>query len=71
MYHQEWWDQVVVAADEHKLIPALVYRFDRQPTQCVVPLYAINPDFPRANDCKAVIDWFDFVMIVRETIASR
>jgi len=70
MYHQEWWDQVVVAADEHNLIPALVYRFDRQPTYCVVPLYAINPDFPSTNDCKAVIDWFDFVMIVREKIAS-
>jgi len=35
-----------------------------------VPLYAINPDFPSTNDCKAVIDWFDFVMIVREKIAS-
>lgn len=71
MYKNEWWDQVVTAADHASLIPALIYRYDRQPTQCVIPLYVINPELPRVNDCKAVVDWFDFVMLVRECLASN
>ena len=70
MYSNAWWDQVVAAAEHADLIPALVYRYDRQQTQCVIPLYAINPDLPRVNDCKAVVDWFDFVMLMRENLAS-
>lgn len=70
MYKNEWWDQVVFAADHANLIPALVYRYDRQQTQCVIPLYAINRELPRDTDCKAVVDWFDFIMIMRENLAS-
>lgn len=69
-YKPEWWDQVVAAAEHANLIPALVFRYDRQQTQCVLPLYAINEDLPRINDCKATVDWFDFVMIVRENLAA-
>lgn len=70
-FRQEWWEQVEHAAEKADLIPALVYRFDRQATQCVVPLYAINPDMPRTTECKATLDWFDFVMIMRENIVAR
>lgn len=66
----EWWDQVVAAAEHANLIPALVYRFDRQQVQCVLPLYAINDDLPRTNECRATVDWFEFVMLMRENLAS-
>ena len=40
-HRQEWWDQVCRAADQ-RLIPVLVYRFDRQETKFVFPLWAIS-----------------------------
>jgi Holliday junction resolvase len=69
-FKTEWWDQVVAAAEHANLIPALVYRFDRQQVQCVLPLYAINDDLPRTNECRATVDWFEFVMLMRENLAS-
>lgn len=69
-FKTEWWDQVVSAAEHANLIPALVYRFDRQQVQCVLPLYAINDNLPRTNECRATVDWFEFVMLMRENLAS-
>jgi len=37
---QAWWDQVCAAADAAKLLPALVYRFDRKPIAVRVPIEA-------------------------------
>ena len=68
--HRAWWDQVVAAGKANDLIPALVYRFDRAKTLCVVPLYAINPDLPRSTESRATMDWNDFVMVMRENLAS-
>ena len=69
-YRTEWWDQVTLASEKAGLIPALIYRYDRQQIQCVVPLYAINPEYPRTNEVKATVDWPDFVLIVRENILA-
>lgn len=70
-FKQDWWDQVVASSKKARLMPALVYKFDRQPIQCVLPLYAINTDYPEKYECKAIVDWLDFIMIVRENIAAR
>jgi len=37
----EWWQQACVAAAAASRLPALVYRFDRQPIACVIPVAAI------------------------------
>ena len=68
--HREWWDQVVAAATAHDLIPALVYKFDRQKTQCILPLYAINSDYPKNTNVRMTMDWEDFVMNVREELET-
>jgi len=69
-YRPEWWTQVTLASEKAGLTPALVYRYDRQQIQCVIPLYAINPEYPRTNECQAIVDWCDFVMIMRENIVA-
>ena len=40
-HRPEWWAQVCRAA-EQKRIPVLVYRFDRQETRFVFPLWAVS-----------------------------
>lgn len=68
--HQAWWDQVVAAGEANNLIPALVYRFDRAKTLCVLPLHAINSDYPKSTESRVTLEWNDFVMVMRETLAS-
>ena len=70
-FKSAWWDQVTLAAEKADLIPALVYRFDRQQVQCVVPIYAINPMYPQKNCSQATVSWVDFMMILREHIAAQ
>ena len=36
-----WWAQVEVAAKREGKIPCLIYRYDRKPDRCVVPLAAV------------------------------
>lgn len=35
-----WWDQACAAAKASNLIPSLVYRFDRRPIICRIPIQA-------------------------------
>tara|TARA_R110000822_G_scaffold91572_6_gene210990 strand:- start:331 stop:762 length:432 start_codon:yes stop_codon:yes gene_type:complete len=35
-----WWDQACAAAKAANLIPSLVYRFDRRPIVCRIPIQA-------------------------------
>jgi hypothetical protein len=41
-FRPEWWVQCKAAAAKHNAIPLLCYRFDRQPTRMVFPLFAVN-----------------------------
>lgn len=39
-----WWDQVCRAAKREQKLPALIYKYDRKPIRCVLPLAAIMHD---------------------------
>ena len=36
-----WWDQVEGAADLDGKIPCLIYKYDRKPLRCVIPLSSV------------------------------
>lgn len=55
----KWWQQVKVAAERMHKLPALIYKYDRQPIRCVVELQGI-----RCN-----ISFEDFCYLARETMA--
>ena len=38
---KDWWLQVQTAANREGKIPALIYRYDRKPIRCVIPLDAL------------------------------
>jgi len=40
-YKQAWWDQVLVSAGDD-FIPILIYKFNRKPIYCVVPLWVYS-----------------------------
>lgn len=69
-HRDEWWQQVVKAADAAMCEPVLIYKFDRQPVRCVVFLSAINPDYWGKEDV-ATIDFETWCMIVREGLADE
>ena len=39
-----WWEQVCKAANRENKMPALLYKYDRKPIRCVLPLAAIMPN---------------------------
>lgn len=41
VYKNEWWDQVVNSAGTD-LVPILIYKFDRKPIMCVLPIWLFN-----------------------------
>ena len=61
-----WWSQTCVAARREDKYPALIYRYDRQPIRCVVPMAPHH----WADDGYVVEMEFDaFCYLVRETMA--
>ena len=38
---KDWWLQVQTAANREGKIPALIFKYDRQPIRCVIPLDAL------------------------------
>tara|TARA_R110000772_G_scaffold31767_4_gene78103 strand:- start:31 stop:426 length:396 start_codon:yes stop_codon:yes gene_type:complete len=63
---KSWWAQTCVAARREDKYPALIYRYDRQPIRCVVPM---SP-FRWEDDGYVVEMEFDaFCYLVRETMA--
>ena len=69
-YREEWWQQVIKAADAAMCEPVLIYKFDRQPIRCVVFLSAINPHFWGKADT-ATISFETWCMIVREGLTDE
>jgi hypothetical protein len=72
----EWWDQAITAAQLAGNYPALLYRYNRQPVRCRIPLQAVidMPEFNAYSGSANPYDWryacevdFDtFCMICRE-----
>lgn len=46
-YKQAWWDQVLKSAGDD-FIPILIYKFNRKPIYCVVPMHLMF-DAPKDN----------------------
>ena len=43
VFKNEWWNQAVESAND-KLIPILIYKYDRKEIMCVIPNYLLNDD---------------------------
>ena len=75
-----WWDQVCAAANKAGKMPALIWKYDRLPVRCRVPIEAIrglSVYTPAAdkNECynwsyAADLDWETFMMVCRELLAD-
>ena len=60
-----WWEQVKVAAEREQKMPCLIYKYDRKPMRCVIPLAAlIDCD----HDYTAEVDFETFCYIAREAM---
>lgn len=59
-----WWAQTCAAASREKKWPALLYKYDRKPMRCVVPLSIFNGH----EDSDAVVetDFETFCYLARE-----
>ena len=60
-----WWQQVEVAAEREGKLPCLIYKYDRKPDRCVIPLYAVMD----GGEGKIETDFETFCFIVRELMA--
>lgn len=69
-FRDEWWAQVIKAADAAMCEPVLIYKFDRQPIRCVVFLSAINPDYWGKEDV-ATVSFETWCMIVGEGLSDE
>lgn len=76
----QWWDQVCVAARKANKYPALIWKYDRLPVRCRVPIQALQglsmyvpaADRNEQYDWRyaADLDWETFVMVIREILAD-
>lgn len=80
----KWWDQVCATCrsshNDTDALPALIWKLDRQPIQCRIPIEAlvqlgrpIAQDINEAYDWRytATLSWDDFVFVCRELIGVR
>jgi len=70
----DWWDQVCTAARAIGKMPCLVYKFDRSPIRCVVPITAFKSMCEGTGDYdwkwKADIDFHTFCFMARELLCA-
>ncbi|MEC7270107.1 MAG: hypothetical protein VXU43_02965 [Pseudomonadota bacterium] len=67
-HREDWWNQVVKSAGD-KYIPLLVYRFDRQPTKFVFPLFVVG-DYVRKDNETFTVCTREAMLIMREVISE-
>jgi len=60
-----WWQQVEVAAEREGKLPCLIYKYDRKPDRCVMPLSAVLD----GGEGQIETDLETFCFIVRELMA--
>ena len=65
-FKPKWWSQTTEAANFAGTEPALIFRYDRQPVQCVVRLSSINADYA-GKDNVAQISFPTLCMLIRES----
>jgi Holliday junction resolvase len=60
-----WWEQVKTAAEREQKMPCLIYKYDRKPMRCVIPLAALtNCD----HDYTVEVDFETLCYIAREAM---
>lgn len=60
-----WWEQVKVAAEREQKMPCLIYKYDRKPMRCVIPLAALTDC---DHDYTVEVDFETFCFIAREAM---
>lgn len=65
-YQQQWWKQVLKAAEAVGKEPVLIYKFDRQPIVAVMRLAYITQD-ESYEPYTVKLDWDGFIQITRES----
>lgn len=65
-FKSQWWKQCTTAANARGTEPALIFKYDRQPIQCVVRLSSINADY-LGKDNVAQISFPTLCMLIRES----
>ena len=58
-----WWEQVKVAAEREQKMPCLIYKYDRKPIRCVIPLDAL---MQHKTDHVVEMDFEAFCYVTRE-----
>ena len=58
-----WWNQVVKAAARENKLPCLIYRYNRKPIRCVIPLDAL---MQHKTDHVVEMDFEAFCYVTRE-----
>ena len=58
-----WWNQVVKAAARESKLPCLIYKYDRKPIRCVIPLDAL---MQHKTDHVVEMDFEAFCYVTRE-----
>jgi hypothetical protein len=69
-HHQDWWNQVVNAADSQGCHPALIYKYDRAEPKVVVRLSFLNDEYQGKPDT-VTVSFDTWCMLVREYWASH
>lgn len=70
----EWWEQACTAARNFDLLPCLIYKFDRAPVRCVIPIAAFEKMCEGTGGYdwkwKAELDFTTFCMVTRELLCD-
>ena len=61
-----WWEQTCAAAKRENKVPALIYRYDRRPIRCVVPMDCV---IGHETEFVVEMDFDAFCYLAREAMA--
>lgn len=65
----QWWFQAVFAAKEVGKLPALVYKYDRQPIMVQLHLATVMGNKDHDDDMLCQMEWDEFMYLVREMMS--
>lgn len=65
-YRSDWWEQVLLASEKTGDQPVLIWKYDRQPINCLVKMSSISSDYA-GLDYVAIVDFNTWLMLVRES----
>ena len=70
-----WWEQVEEACAGTRMLPVLIYRFDRRPWRCVMRVntvsFALGGTLDHPAQLTCTIDLDTFYYVAREFISAR